>query len=106
MQIWRVIFTLVVDECYRATRVSALIHSRPSLRVYTIHFSVHKRFIQDLSGFLFQCELQLKPQEGWIKNSNIFAQRSEREVTFGERIIEGTIGEGYSVYFVPSCWKV
>lgn len=34
---------------------------------------------------------------GLDENRNIFAQRSEGEVTFRERIKEGTIGEGYRV---------
>lgn len=72
------------------------------LHVYTFHITVHKRFMQDLSGFLFQ-QAAVKAAGGLDENRNIFAQSSEGEVTFGERIIEGTVEEGYSEGFVPSC---
>lgn len=54
-------------------RVSAVVCSHASLHVYTFfNFAVHKRFIQDLLGFLFQCKLQPKPQEGWMKIETFF----------------------------------
>lgn len=71
--------------------------------MYTFHFAVYKRFIPDLSGFFVSVQATDEAAGGLDENRNFFlCKRSKEEVTYKKRIINGTIGEGYSVYFVPS----
>lgn len=61
------------------------------------------RFIKD-SCKIYQAfisvQATVEAAGGMDENRNIFALRSEEELKFGERIIEGTIGERYSEYIV------